>query len=741
MATSVGMSQLTSAQTVPDAATRERVTALLARMTLDEKIGQMTQLTVQAVASSKQEPGRIALDQAKLQRAIVDRHVGSIINVLDVALPLSAWQSLITQIQDVATKRTRLSIPVLYGIDFVHGANYLREGTIFPHNIGLAATFDRDLAERTGEVTARQAAAAGLFWNFAPVLDVGRQPAWPRFYETFGEDPLVAAQLGAANLIGMRVGSNRVASTMKHYLAYGMPQSGRDRTPADLSEREIREHALPPFRAAVRAGAKTVMVNSAEIDGVPVHASHHWLTDVLRGELGFNGVIVTDWEDIVFLHSRHHVAATMRDAVRMAIQAGVDMSMTPYDFDFADTLKALVNDGVIPVSRIDESVRRILTVKAEIGLLDSAYPDPTAAASVSNASSQSIARRAARESITLLKNERQLLPIAPDAKVLVTGPAAASVSAQYGGWSYTWQGSDATKYPAGARRLIDGIKQHSSKVTHVPIASFSTITDAELSTAVAAARGADVAIVALGEEGYAEWIGNIGDLTLPEPQLKLAAAIAATGTPTVVVLLEGRPRIITPIAEAAQAIVLGYWPGAEGGDAMAEVLFGDVNPSGKLPFTYPRSPNALAPYDHRYTETLNTGFERAEGGFDPLFEFGRGLSYTTFSYHDLTLDRSSLGPSDSLHVRVTVTNTGKRAGAESVLLFTRQHYASITPPVRRLRAFERVQLEPGASQVVQFTLAANDLAFIGRDLQPSLEPGAFDVMVGALKAEFSVVQP
>jgi beta-glucosidase len=529
---------------------------------------------------------------------------------------------------------------------------------------------------------------------------------------------------------------------MKHYLAYGMSQTGRDRTPADVSEREVREYALPPFRAAVRAGARAVMVNSGEIDGEPVHASRHWLTDVLRGELGFDGVIVTDWHDVNFLHTNHRVAPTIRDAVRMAVDAGIDMSMTPYDFEFADTLAALVNDGVIPMSRIDESVRRILTLKADIGLLDGPYPDTARSGTEDGmrAADREVARRAAREAITLLKNDH-VLPLARDARILVTGPAAASLAAHYGGWSYTWQGNDDTKYPLDARTLLEALRQRAPQTSYVPIASFSALSARERAVSIAAARLASVAVVALGEDAYAEWIGDLGDLTLPPAQLELANAIAETGTPTVLVLLEGRPRIITAVAERAKAIVLGYWPGMEGADALADVLFGYVNPSGRLPFTYPRFPNALATYDHRYTETLNTDFERRSGGFNPLFQFGHGLSYTTFAYRDLLVDRSTVDACDTLRVCVTVTNTGTRLGDESVLLYTRQHYASLTPPGRRLRAFERISLEPGASKTVEFALAVADLGFVGRDLRQRVEPARFDVMVGDLTTGFEIAKP
>lgn len=727
------------AQRSTPAAVRARVDDLLARMTLDEKIGQMTQLTIETVAATPaaEKNGFLALDSAKLRHAIVDRHIGSLINVTDAALSVEGWHRLITQIQDVATKETRLHVPLLYGIDFVHGANYIQTGTIFPENVAMGATFDSALAMREGEITGREALGAGLRWNFGPVLDVGRQPLFPRFYETFGEDPLVAAKLGASEIRGMQE-TGRVTATLKHYLAYSGPRSGRDRTPADISEREVREHFLPSFRAGVEAGAHSVMVNSGEIDGVPLHASHHWLTDVLRNELGFDGVIVTDWQDIEFLHTRHHVAATMRDAVRMAIDAGVDVSMTPLTFDFEDTLKALVNDRVISMRRIDESVRRILTMKAELGLFDSPYPDPAAERVIGIPESRAVAARAAREAVTLLKNDGAVLPLRAGARVLVAGPAARSRTAFNGGWSYNWQGADASKVPANEPTLLDEIQRHTPDVQYVEGAGFTQGSDSGIAAAVAAARTSDVAVVAIGEDAYAEWIGDISDLTLPDPQLRLARVIEATGTPTVLVLVEGRPRVIAPIVKDAKGIVMAYWPGPEGAAAVADVLFGTVNPSGRLPFTYPRAVNELIPYDHRLSEDLNQGYDRHSGGFNPQFQFGDGLSYTSFKYSDLRVGEPVLGPGQSLHVSVTVTNTGKRAGEDAVLLFTRQRYASITPPVRRLRAFERVALEPGESRTLHFTVSRDELAFVGQDGKAKLESGTFDAMVGSLSTSFGV---
>ena len=715
------------------------VDSLLSRMTLEEKVGQMTQVTMGVVAAEgTPQRDSVRLDPAKLRQAIVDYKVGSILNNVSGALTLEGWHDAITRIQNVATKDTRLGIPVLYGIDAVHGVNYTRDATIFPHNLGLAATFDPSLARRAGKITADEVLASSLPWNFAPVLDVGRQPLWPRFYETFGEDPLVAARMGSATIEGMQE-NDRVAATMKHYLGYSAPQSGLDRTPTVLTERAIREHFLPPFRAAVETGAKTLMVNSGEIDGIPVHASRYWLTDVLRDELGFDGVVVTDWEDVIYLHNRHRVAPTMKDAVRMAVEAGIDMSMTPNDFEFAQLLAELVREGAIPESRIDESVRRILKLKEELALFQSPYPDPSLRDQFATPQAKQAALQAARESITLLKNDKDVLPLRRNARILVTGPAANSLTAQNGGWTYTWQGQDATQLPAEAETVLEAIQARAPNVRFVEGAGFDTVKN--IDAAVRAARNADVAVVVLGENAYAETPGNISDLTLPEAQLRLAEAVQATGTPTILVLVEGRPRIVNRIVDDAEGVVMAYWPGMEGGQAVAEVLFGQVNPSGRLPFTYPRYTNALIPYDHKTTEALRSDDGKGPSAFNPQWEFGHGLSYTTFGYSDLRIAQPQVraGEPVQVQVQVTVRNTGQRPGKEAVLLFTRQHYASITPPVRRLRGFEKVELGPGEARTVTFTLTPEDLSFVGPDGKMVLEPGAFDVMVGGLTDTFQVL--
>ncbi len=713
----------------------ERVEALLSRMTLEEKVGQMTQVTINVVAAEAQGmAGHVRVDPERLRTAVVEHHVGSILNVIDQSLTLEGWHALIREIQDVALNETRLAIPIVYGIDFVHGGNYLRSGTIFPHNIGLAATFNRELVRQTGVITAEEALAAGLPWNFAPVLDVGRIQLWPRYYETFGEDAFLAGELGAEVIEGVQQ-TGPVAATLKHYLGYSGSDVGRDRTPANLSERVVREHYLPSFRRGVDSGAKSLMVNSGEIDGEPVHASRYWLTDVLRGELGFEGVVVTDWEDVIYLHTRHRVAPTMKAAVRMAVEAGIDMSMTPYDFDFAIHLAELVREGSIPESRIDESVRRILTMKRDLQLFDDPYPDPAWLPRVGTAAARETARRAARETMTLLQNDG-VLPLAPGARLLVTGPAADALTPLHGGWTHTWQGTEPAYFPPGSPTLLDAIRARSGNVEFVAGSDFDSAIDIE--AAARAARDADVAVIAVGEDAYSEGVGDITDLTLSPAQLELVRAVQATGTPTVLVLVQGRPRVISAVASAAAAILMAYQPGMEGAEAIAEVLFGEHNPAGVLPFTYPRHPNALDTYDHKFTQTLGPATGNETSGFNPQFAFGHGLSYTTFSYSDLRLGSATVGSTDGQTVQITVTNTGDRAGQHTVLLFIRQHYASLTPSVRRLRGFDKVDLEPGASQTVSFALTSDHLGFVGRDGSVLLEPGPFDVMVGDLVATFEL---
>jgi beta-glucosidase len=727
----------------------QKIDALLRRMTLEEKVGQMTQLAIGMIAKGRDQ--EIQIDPAKLDKAIVRYGVGSILNVAEQALTVEKWHEIISQIQETATKKTRLGIPVIYGIDSIHGANYVQGATLFPQEIGMAATWNPELMKRGSEISAMETRAAGIPWSFSPVLDIGRQPLWPRFYETFGEDPYLAKVMGVAFVRGMEgsdVGSqDHVATSLKHYMGYSFSFNGRDRTPAWIPENYLREYFLPTFDAAVKAGAHTVMVNSAEINGIPGHVNHHILTDILRDELGFKGFVVSDWEDIKKLVTVWHVAATEKDATRMAIMAGIDMSMVPLDYSFADYLIALVKEGAVPQSRVDEAVRRILRVKFELGLFENPIPNAALKSKIGLSESRQASLQAARESMTLLKNANSLLPLAKDPKVLVTGPTADSLVSLNNGWTYVWQGSEEALYPRDRptiRRAIEA-KVGAANVTYLPGTKISRPpgspsnstptnleTEVDIPAAVRAARAADVVVLCLGEGSYTETPGDIPDLNLGEPQRKLAEAIEATGKPVVVVLVEGRPRIVNRIADNASAVLMAYNPGNEGGQAVADVLFGDFNPCGKLPFTYPRFPNGLMTYDHKAFET--EGFDNA--GIRPQFGFGYGLSYTTFSYEGLRLNRKTIGSSEQLSVSVTVTNSGQRAGKEIVQLYLSDLVASLSPPGKRLKRFAKIYLNPGQSRTLTFKLGPDDLSFIGANNRPLLEPGEFEVSIAGLRDRF-----
>jgi beta-glucosidase len=725
---------------------------LLAKMTIEEKVGQMTQLEISMVSTGRDQ--QIKIDPAKLEKAVLKYGVGSILNVADQALTLDHWHATIRQIQDAA-KRTRLKIPVLYGIDTIHGANYVQGSTLFPQPLAMAATWNPELMMKGSEVAAIETRAAGIPWTFSPVLDIGRQPLWPRLWETYGEDPYLASVMGVASVRGYE-GENvsspeHVAACLKHYMGYGLPMSGRDRTPAWIPEIYLREYVLPTFKAAVDAGAHTVMVNSGEINGIPVHASHFILTDILRKELGFKGVAVSDWEDIKKLVNIHRVAANEKEATRMSVMAGIDMSMVPSDYSFADHLVALVKEGAVPQSRIDEAVRRILTLKYELGLFDDPMPNASLKAKFATPESRRLSLEAAREAMTLLKNTNDLLPLDKNRKVLVTGPTADSLIPLNNGWTYVWQGSEESLYPKDRPTIRQAVEMKVGKantsyvpgtrITRAPGgASNNTPTnvdeEVDIAAAARAARDVDVVVLCLGEGSYTETPGNITDLTLPEPQLKLAEAVIAAGKPVVVVLVEGRPRIISRIADKAGAILMAYNPGNEGGQAISDVLFGDYNPSGHLPFTYPRDPNALLTYDHKSYENQNTNFGLTP--FSPQFPFGHGLSYTTFKYDGLRLSRKTMNEQDKLTVNITVTNTGRRDGSEVVQLYVRDLYASITPPDKRLKRFAKIHLAPGQSRTLSFELTRDDLSFVGESNRPVIEPGDFEVLVGELTEKFTL---
>ena len=706
----------------------QRVRDLLQQMTLEEKIGQMTQVTVDLVSQGvdgRDEPHQI--DRAKLEEAILAHHVGSIFNVGPSAYSREHWIDVITEIQDVATQQSRLKIPVLYGIDAIHGANYTLGATLFPQPIAMAATWNSDLVSQEGEITAWEVRASGIPWNFYPVLDVGRQPLWPRLWETFGEDVHLAKSMGVSYIRGLQGtdfgAPDKAAACLKHYVGYSFPISGKDRTAAWISERMMREYFLPGFEAGIAAGAPTVMANSAEVDGIPGHSNYHLLTEVLRGEMHFKGIVDSDWMDIERLYSRDHVAESPKEAVRMAVMAGVDMSMVPLDYSFHDLLLACAKDGSVPLSRIDEAVTRILTVKLEMGVLDRPYPDLRMAKKFATPEAAQTNFQAARECLTLLKNDRKTLPLAKNTKILVTGPTANVLSSLNGGWTITWMGDVEALYPKDKNTVLRALQEKFGKdqVVYVAGSTFDDVVDVQ--AAVAATKGVDAIIVCLGEKAYSENWGNIDDLTLDAAQIELARALIDTGKPVVLLLIEGRPRIIRTLVEKAAAIVMCYCPGMEGGNAIADILCGDANPSGKLPLSYPKYPNALVPYDVKPADV-------ADGNtYNPEFPFGHGLSYTTFEYSDLAVDRDEIGVKDTMTVSITVKNTGVVAGSEVVQLFVRDEYGSVSRPVRQLKGFRKVFLAPGEEKRVQMAITAGDLSFIGRDNTRIIEPGAFTLMI------------
>ena len=725
------------AQTQAD---RQKAETLLRQMTLEEKIGQMTQVTLGVVST----PEDGVLDPAALQKAIQDYKVGSMLNVTNHALTVDQWRQVQTQIQDEA-KKTRLHIPVIYGLDGIHGQIYTLDATLFPQNIGMAATRDPELVAAITRVAAKELRASGVRWNFAPVLDCGRQPLWSRFPETYGEDVYIGKTMGVTAIRAYEEDGLKnptaVASCMKHYLAYSDSRTGKDRTPVYLPEIEMREYYLPQFRAAVQAGASTLMVNSAEINGTPVHASHYLLTDVLRKELGFQGVVVSDWEDIIRLHTRHNVAPTPRAAVVMAVNAGVDMSMVPADFSFFILLKEAVEKGEVPVSRIDEAVRRILLLKFKVGLFDNPYPEPAAAANFGRPEYQTLALQAAHEAMTLLKNDHAILPLNPGAHILVAGPAARSITALNGCWSYTWQGNQEKWYPADSKTIVAALTDRlgADHVTTTAVAGFDNPANYDTAALKTAAAGADAIVLCLGENAYAESPGNIRDLALPEPQAALARAAAASGKPVILVLTEGRPRFITGIAPLASGILMAYWSGRKTAEAITDVLTGAYNPDGRLPFSYPRSMGEMVLYDRKPTEDIREIFnsDMNMSGYDPLFPFGWGLSYTTFTCDGLRLSADRLNGNGKLTVSITLHNKGNRDGKHTVELYTHEHYASITPNMRRLRAFKKIFLKAGESQTVSFILDKNDLAFVNAQLKTVTEPGEFDVYIEDQKAQFT----
>jgi len=713
----------------------QKVNAILAKMTLEEKVGQMTNLTIDAISKTDAKGKMIEpheIDAEKLKDKMITHHVGSFQNVANHGYTRQHWFQIISGIQRMAGS-SRLKIPALYGIDAIHGVSYTMGSTLFPQQIGMAATFNTDLVKQIGTISAYETRASYIPWNFSPVLDLAKTQLWPRIYESFGEDPYLVSTMGTAIIKGYQ-GNNvgdkyHITSTMKHFLGYGAPLSGNDRTPAWIPDRYMREYFLPAFIDAVKAGSRTVMINSSEINGVPVHASKYLLTDVLRNELKFTGVVISDWMDVRYLFTRHHVAATEKEAVALSVNSGIDICIVPYDYTFSDYLVQNVKEGKVPVSRIDEAVKRILHLKYELGLFERPVGVPEDYPKFGSAAFTSVNLQAATEAITLLKNSNNILPLKKSSKILITGPAANTICSLNGGWSFTWQGDQSDKYAADKNTILEAIQQKIGKenVLYQPGAKFDTLQN--VNAVIEAAQQADAIILCLGESTYTENVGNINDLNLPEAQIELAQQLAATGKPVILVLAQGRPRVITKADNIAAATLMMYFSGTEGGNALADILFGDSNPSGKLPFTYPRYGNALANY---YRKNLENGNPDDKNGYYPLYEFGYGLSYSSFKYSNLTVDKNNFKDKESISISVDVSNTGTREGKEAVLLYSSDLYASIAPDTKRLRAYTKTNLKPGETKTVSFTITAKDLAFINGNSKTVTEPGEFKIQVANL---------
>ena len=720
----------------------------LKKMTLEEKIGQMCEITIDVVSDFEaSKKNGFTLNPAMLDTVIGKYKVGSLLNVpLSVAQKKEKWAEAIKQIQDLSMKE--IGIPCIYGVDQIHGTTYTLDGTMFPQGINMGAAFNRELTEKAAAISAYETKAGCIPWTYAPVVDLGRDPRWSRMWENYGEDCYVNAEMGKASVRGFQgsdpnhIGEYNVAACMKHYMGYGVPVSGKDRTPSSISRSDMREKHFAPFLAAIRQGALSVMVNSGVDNGVPFHANRELLTEWLKEDLNWDGMIVTDWADINNLCTRDHIAATKKEAVKIAINAGIDMSMVPYEVSFCDYLKELVQEGEVPMSRIDDAVARVLRLKYRLGLFENPYWDIKKYNKFGSEEFARVALQAAEESEVLLKNEGNILPLAKGTKILLAGPNANSMRCLNGGWSYSWQGHLADQCAGAYNTIYESLCNKYGKeniiyepgVTYAPYKNDNWWEEnqPEIEKSVAAASRADVIIACIGENSYCETPGNLTNLTMSENQRNLVKALAATGKPVILILNQGRPRIINDIVPLAKAIVNVMLPSNYGGDALANLLAGDANFSGKMPFTYPKYINALANYDYKPCENMGQmgGNYNYDSVMDVQWEFGFGLSYTTYSYSNLKVDKTSFTADDVLTVSVDVTNTGKVAGKESVLLYSKDLVASSTPDNIRLRNFEKIELNPGETKTVTMQLKGSDLAFVGYDGKWRLEKGDFKLKCG-----------
>lgn len=745
----IGCNQKKSGENL-DSSIEKKIDKIMADMTLEEKVGQMAQFTLDVIGKgpniySSDEPFQI--DPAMLDTVIGKYKVGSILNVANNrARTTEVWEYIVSTIQERAIEET--GIPVIYGIDSNHGTTYTAGGTFFPQAIGMAATFNTALMEEGSRISAYETRASNIPWTFNPTMDLGRDARWSRQWESYGEDPYLNARMSVASVKGFQgpdhnnIGHDYIAACVKHYMGYGAPVSGKDRTPAVISESELREKFFEPFRASIVEGkAVSLMVNSGIINGVSTHADYRLLTEWVKEDLNFDGVIVTDWADVENLFSRDHIVPDYKSAVKVAINAGIDMVMEPYNIIFCPTLVQLVKDKEVPMSRIDDAVRRVLRLKFRLGLFDRPNWSASEYPKFAGKEHEAAAKKAADESITLLKNENNILPLKQGARILVTGPNANSMRTLNGGWSYSWQGEKVEDFAQEYNTILEAMRnkfgeanvKYAAGVEYKMDGEYYEELEPQIGQAVAAASGVDYIVLCVGENSYCETPGNLDELALSENQTALAKALFKTGKPVILVLNEGRPRIIRTIEPESKAIIQMYLPGNYGGDALADILAGDVNPSGKLPYTYPKYEQGLLTYDHKPSQNIDG---KMEGAYDygaqtsVQYPFGFGLSYTTFEYSNLSVDKKEFAPGDSLTVSVNVKNTGNVAGKEAVMLFSTDLVASLTPDVRRLRSFEKIELNPGESKIVKLSISADDLAFVNELGKWTLEEGDFRLQVG-----------
>lgn len=739
---SCGAGQTSGSSAIPeDKAVESKVESVLKKMTIEEKVGQMVQLTAGAFCTDD------LVDTAKVRHLVKEYKIGSFLNTFGpTSRPRAVTAEQIKKIQDITMEE--LGIPMVYGLDMIHGASYLDDATFYPQEVNLAATFDRSYAEMMGKVIAYESRAAMTPWVFSPVMDLSRNPSWPRVWESWGEDPYLQSEMSVAEVIGAQgtdpnhIGLENVAVSIKHYLGYGAAATGKDRTPAYIAPDDLREKYFRPFKECMQAGALTMMANSASINSVPVHASHEYLTEWAKEQLKWDGMTVTDWADINNLFTREHIAADRKEALALGINAGIDMIMDPYDPEVCKDIIAAVNEKMIPMSRIDDAVRRVLRLKVRLGLFENPVWDVDNYDKFACKEFQDNAYEAAVESMVLLKNEDNVLPISAGKKILVVGPNANSMRTLNGGWSYTWQG-DADKFASQYNTIFEALQKvyGEKNVSYVAGVNYNMAsrkwnkeTDIDIDAAVRAARKADIIVACIGENTYCETPGNINDLNLSSNQKELVKGLAKTGKPVVMVLNEGRPRIINDIEPLAKAVVDIMLPGNYGGDALASLISGKENFSGKLPFTYSKYVNSLHTYDYKVSENVQTmdGLYNYDATMDVQWPFGAGLSYTSFEYSGLkSISPVQFNADDMLTFEVTVKNTGSVKGKEAVLMFSSDIVASKVPDVKRLRQFTKVELNPGESKTVRLEIPAHELAFVGHDGKWRLEKGQFRIACGS----------